>query len=211
MNTTARHNNSSDSTPARRTPRKGSKGAASETLILDITKKLMLEEGYAAVSTRRVAKEVGMKAPSIHYYFPTTDDLFVALFRREVSKQLELLDKASDSMESALAIWDTYQYSEGTALHMEFAALANHRKVMQKEIALYTRKARKHRAQQLARLIDLDQIKPDSLTGEGLSVLLIGVARTLVMEKGLGVSVGHKSARAFVQWWLESLKKEKTE
>ena len=39
----------------------------------------MLEDGYAAVSSRSVAAAVGIQAPLVHYYFPTLDDLFVAV------------------------------------------------------------------------------------------------------------------------------------
>ena len=41
----------------------------------------------------------------------------------------------------------------------------------------------------------------------GLNVLLIAVARTLVMEAGLGITLGHDDARQFVQWWLQRLGK----
>ena len=38
----------------------------------------MIDEGYAAVSTRRVAAKAGLTPPLVHYYFPTTDDLLLA-------------------------------------------------------------------------------------------------------------------------------------
>ena len=44
-----------------KTPRRfGPENSATRTLLLDATERLMLEEGYAAVTTRRVAKEVGL-------------------------------------------------------------------------------------------------------------------------------------------------------
>ena len=46
--------------------------------LLDATEEIMLADGYAAVSSRRVAAAVGINAPLVHYYFPTLDDLFVA-------------------------------------------------------------------------------------------------------------------------------------
>ncbi|MGK2908303.1 MAG: TetR family transcriptional regulator [Sphingobium sp.] len=41
-----------------------------------------MEEGYAAVSGRKVAARAGLNASLIHYYFPTSDDLLVAAYRR---------------------------------------------------------------------------------------------------------------------------------
>ena len=58
-------------------------------VLLDITEQLMIEEGYAAVSSRRVAGIAGVTGGLVHYYFPTLDDLFVAVFRRRAEQQLE--------------------------------------------------------------------------------------------------------------------------
>ena len=70
VSTTARP---AGSAPRRRRPR----GA-----LLDAAEQLMLEEGYAAVTSRRVAAQAGLKPQLVHYYFRTMDDLFLAVFRR---------------------------------------------------------------------------------------------------------------------------------
>jgi len=54
-------------------------------------------------------------------------------------------------------------------------------------------------------MIDLDRIEPAGISGEGLSVLLVAAARTLVMEEQLGISCGHDEAIALIQWWLDKL------
>ena len=56
------------SSRTRRTARTGAtnaRGEASLKLIIDTTERLMLDEGYAAVSSRRVAKEAGLKRPLV--------------------------------------------------------------------------------------------------------------------------------------------------
>ena len=45
----------------------------------------MLEEGYAAVTSRRVAAKANLKPQLVHYYFRTMDDLFLAIHRRRVA------------------------------------------------------------------------------------------------------------------------------
>ena len=50
--------------------------------ILDATESIMLEEGYAAVSSRKVASRAGLTSQLLHYYFRTMDDLFIAVFVR---------------------------------------------------------------------------------------------------------------------------------
>jgi AcrR family transcriptional regulator len=184
---------------------KTSRARNNRNLILDVTERLMLEEGYAAVSTRRVAKDAGLKAPLVHYYFKTTDDLFLEVYHRAVTKELEKLDGATSSEDALRVIWDSYRNSERTALAVEFMALANHRKSIGAEIARASSVARAQRARALEQLVDMDSVVPAGTSAEALAVLLIGIARTLVMEEGVGISLGHEDAIAFVEWWLERL------
>ncbi|MGD8327124.1 MAG: TetR/AcrR family transcriptional regulator [Sphingomonadales bacterium] len=49
------------------------------TQILTTAQQLAQRRGYGGFSFRDIAKEVGIKSASIHYHFPTKDDLVVAL------------------------------------------------------------------------------------------------------------------------------------
>src|SRR5690606_8658395 len=61
-------------------PRKiGAESSKTRAAIMKATTQLMLEKGYAAVTTRQVAKLLGLTPALIHYYFPTTDDLLVSI------------------------------------------------------------------------------------------------------------------------------------
>ncbi len=62
----------------------------------------MLEEGYAAVTSRRVAAQAGLKPQLVHYYFRTMDDLFLAAYRRRADQGLERLAQALDVSAAAL-------------------------------------------------------------------------------------------------------------
>ena len=59
--------------------RMGTETSETRFLLLDITEQVMLQDGYAAVSSRRVAKDAGVAPALVHYYFGTLDDLFVAV------------------------------------------------------------------------------------------------------------------------------------
>lgn len=205
--TTADTNRSKTPRNKNTSTRQHAKSLATRNLVLDTTARLMLDEGYAAVSTRRVAKEAGLKAPLVHYHYTTTDDLLVALFRRTTEENLQKLDAAGSGPDAGLHIWENYKDHRHTGLFLEFMALANHRPVIRDEIAQYTNKARRQRAEVLARELNLDALEPDTCSAAGLAVLMIGVARTLVIERGLGISLGHDEATALVEWWLKKLHK----
>ena len=73
--------------------------------LLDATEEIMLKDGYAAVSSRSVAAAVGIQAPLVHYYFPTLDDLFVAVLRRRAAPNVEHYAAALASPEPLRAWW----------------------------------------------------------------------------------------------------------
>ena len=50
------------------------------------------DRGYSGLSFRELAKEVGIKSASIHYYFPSKGDLGAALANRYTSDFAEYLD-----------------------------------------------------------------------------------------------------------------------
>ncbi len=175
--------------------------------MLDTVERLMRDEGYAAVTSRRVARELDLKPSLVHYYFPTTDDLFLATYRRLVDDEVLRQDEAYQATQSAKALWDSYRNRSRNVLAMEFMALANHRPAIRNEIALYTDSNRKRRAELLSSILDIDRIATAGCGADGLSVLLIGAARTLVMEEALGISRGHDEAVAFIEFWLKHLGK----
>lgn len=165
----------------------------------------MLEEGYAAVTTRRVAREVGLTPALVHYYFKTTDDLLVALYKRSTERNHEQLTIALGSETPLQALWDLSSDAMRTNLSMEFRALANHRKVIGAEIAAYAEFARQLQSDAIARVLDRAQIDHELFTPAGVTVLLAGLARAMVMEEGVGITAGHADARAIIQWLLQRL------
>src|SRR5256885_3631755 len=89
--------------PTRR--RTGSLDSKTRATLIDVTERLMLREGYAAVTSRRVAVEAEVTAPLVHYYFPTLDDLFVAVLRRRAEQQLTRQARLLAADEPLRALW----------------------------------------------------------------------------------------------------------
>ena len=182
------------------TRRIGNESSATRSLILDTTERLMIDEGYAAVTTRRVATEIGVKAPLVHYYFPTTDDLFLAVYRRAAERFYQRLEETLTNANPLHALWAFACDNSRTTLAVEFMALANHRKVIGKELALYIERARQRQAEALQKTaIDLD------CPPLALSVWMAGVGRALVMESGIGITLGHDATRTCVEQWLDRI------
>jgi len=62
------------------------KGEARRQQILDTAKSLLMKGGPDAVVLRDVAERLGITHGNLQYYYPTRDDLMVAIFDQEVAK-----------------------------------------------------------------------------------------------------------------------------
>lgn len=182
----------------------GREDSKTRGLLLDVTQRLMREEGYAAVSSRRVAALAGVKPPLVHYYFRTMDDLFLAVFRRGAEANLERQSRALASADPLRALWAVIRDPARTALALEFMALARHNKVVRDEIAVYAERFRAAQVDALRTLLEGD-LAAGRLPAEALAVLMEGVADVLVMEDALGVSGGHAETVAVVERFLDRL------
>src|SRR5262249_6903507 len=100
--------------------------------ILDATAAIMVEEGYAAVTSRRVAERAGQKSKLVHYYFATMDDLFVAVYERSGNEHLQRHHQAVTSPNPLRALWELSVNPRRTRLSQEFIALSNHRSSVRK-------------------------------------------------------------------------------
>jgi AcrR family transcriptional regulator len=181
----------------------GTEGSKTRAALLDATERLMLDEGYAAVSSRRVAAAAGVKPALVHYYFPTMDDLFLALFRRGAEQSMLRYDTALESDKPLRAMWELSRDPRGTALLMEFTALANHRKAVQAEIVEYGERFRTLQTELMARVLAANGIDPKDMAPDAAVVLMTGLSRILVIEESLGMSAGHRSAVALVERLLK--------
>ncbi len=179
--------------------------AKNRAVLLDAAEQLMLEEGYAAVTSRRLAAAAGLKPQLVHYYFRTMDDLFLEVFRRRAEEGLAYLTEALSSDQPLRAMWDDATDARGTALTTEFAALANHRKAIGVEIARYGERFRKQQADGLAKALQRPGSGRAAVPPIVLSVLLTSVSVVLGMEQALGMSAGHAETIEEIDHYLREL------
>ena len=65
--------------------------------IMDATEKVIRDEGYAAVSSRRVAEVAAIQQSLVYYYFESMDDLLVATFQRRAERRMAVYEKDARS------------------------------------------------------------------------------------------------------------------
>jgi AcrR family transcriptional regulator len=183
--------------------RNGEESGKTREAILDATEKIMLDEGYAAVSSRRVATKAGLKSQLVHYHFGTMDDLFLALFQRAEAQFFERHMRALTSSNPLRALWELSIDPTGMELMLELVALSNHRRAIRKEIARSTERTRSMQVVVLTRVLEELGIPPDVCPPNVLSLLIAGASRALVTEATIGVCAAHADVLAFAERLLQ--------
>ncbi len=188
------------------TPRRlGADEAENRKILLNAAQQLMIDEGYAGVTTRRVAARAGLKPQLVHYYFASMDDLLLALVRRATTRSRDAFARALASPKPLRALWEVSSDPDVTALTAEMMALANHRKAVRKELAEGAKRLRRMQVDALSELLDQLGVTDDVIRPDALMVVIAAVSRVMVMEESLGVSTGHKNTLAMVEHYLTKL------
>ncbi len=187
----------------------GAPDAKNRVLLLDAAEQLMLEEGYAAVTSRRLATRAGLKPQLVHYYFRTMEELFVQVFRRRADEALEAHAQLLRLPQPLWAMWRFGTDPAFTRISMEFMALANHRKEMRAEIAYYAERFREEQRQVVtAALQRYDVDRRDDMPPVVWTVLMTSLSRFLVLEQAVGISGGHAETVELVESYLRRLEGE---
>lgn len=179
--------------------RSGSETSQTRTRLLDVTEQVMLDDGYAAVTSRRVAADAGVTPALVHYYFKTIDDLFLAVIRRRGAQYAKRQERALSSPRPIHALWELSTERAGTGLLMEFIALANHRKVIAAELVEQVAESRQAQLEVLQRLAGATGAAADGLSPEAMLVLIASVSRTIALEESLGMDAGLAQTAEFVE------------
>lgn len=191
--------------PVSRSRRLGAPDAKNRTVLLDAAESLMRDEGYAAVTSRRVADQAGLKPQLVHYYFSTMDDLFLEMFRRRAEQMLHHLARALKSPQPLWALWELNTDPVATSMAMEYVALANHRKELRAEIARYAELFRRAQLSAFTTAMGRYDVSFEGISPTVLMMLLNGATQVLVQERLLGVSTGHDETVKFALSWLARL------
>jgi AcrR family transcriptional regulator len=176
----------------------GQESSATRAALLDAAELSMQEEGYAAVTSRRLGAKAGVTPQLVHYYFRTMDDLFLALIRRRAEQTLRQAAEALDAGEPLRVLWEQNSDPTGAALNLEFMALANHRKVIRAEMAKFGEQLRAIQRAALEREFSRRGIDPQ-IPPAVVTVLMASVGRILVLEQAMGMSSAHEETRALVE------------
>jgi AcrR family transcriptional regulator len=179
-------------------PKPARRDSATRRALLEATAQVMLEEGYAAASSRRVAAKAGVKPALVHYYFPSMDDLFLAVLREGAETSLARQREALATDRPLHALWQLNN-AHGARLLMEFMALANHRKEIRSEIINYAARYGDLEESAVTLAMRAHGVDPSEFPPVVMSMIVTSLARIMVLERSLGITRGHDQATDFIE------------
>lgn len=187
-----------------RASRSSNEGARGK--LIEATARVMRAEGYAAATSRRVAAEAGVKQALVYYYFPTMDDLFVAVLRAGADVALTRMRALLAEDDPLGALWLMNSDMAFTTLNAEFMALANHRKAIGVELKAYAERVRDIETAAVTMVLRANGLDLEEYPPVAISMLIAQTARSLCNEAAVGVTQGHEELRAFAARQMSLLK-----
>lgn len=173
--------------------------------LLDATAAIMVEDGYAAATTRSVTSRAGVNNGLVYYYFGSMDGLFLELFRRGAERSFERLEAALTSEQPLWGLWDLIHDFSGSALTMELIALANHRKAIRAEISAYSKRFRTRQLELLTGVLQGYGVDVEEWPVVSVVLLMAGISRYLLIEEAFDVRIGHRETVALIERHITAL------
>lgn len=182
----------------------GTQASETRKLLLRAAGELMVEEGYAEVTSRKLARKAGLKPQLVHYYFRTMGDLFAELFQQATEHHLKRLDEIAKADDPLVRMFELSCDPANAAMHLEFLALANHRKEMHALIAEFGHELNAREAAIVRAAVSAEGLDLAKATPEELATVVETVARGLAFAGKFNTG-RFEHARDTVINWLRML------
>lgn len=152
--------------------------------ILDVARKILHEEGVAAITARRVGRDVGLSRQAIHYHFSTMADLQSEVITDDMDRAIAEVEKAIHDGFSSAMLFSIFTDSKYRVAENEVKAIALRGGGVDVEIL------RKYHSLQLCRIElihqNIDKFSANiSLTPRAISFLLSAAGSDVLLKKSI--------------------------
>jgi TetR/AcrR family transcriptional regulator len=179
---------------------------SAEEALLDAAERLLIEIGYAKITTRRVAEEAGVNHGLVHYYFGSMENLLVQVLER-FTERLTTRQRALYAADVPfIQKWRTaMSYLVGNDVEyekvwLELQALAWNSADLRERVARVNdawravlREAFEEPRREYGIAMPLD----------ALISLVITFNEGIILERAQGITTGHGELLAWIDGWLE--------
>ncbi len=180
--------------------------------LLDAAERLLVSEGYARVSTRRLAQEAQVNAGLVHYYFGSMEELLAQVLERFTSRLIERQRAmyAADGpfIEKWRTAWRLHEEDLAAGypkLWFELQAMAWNDARLRERLVAVNAEWRAVLAEALARARAQHELPFDQPDNQALVALVMRLAQGAQLERLLGIDDGHDELLTWIDELLTSL------
>jgi AcrR family transcriptional regulator len=195
--------------------REPARGSTAEAF-LDAAERLLVEVGYAKITTRRLGEAAGANHGLIHYYFGSMEQLFVRVLERYTDRLIERQRAmyAADvpfieKWRTAMGFLDEDRESGYQKIWLELQALAWNRPELRDRMAGILARWRAVLTEAFGKAIAEYGIDTERFPVEGIVTLVATFNEGLILERLGSIFEGHAALLQMINRWLESLEEAK--
>ena len=191
--------------------------ADTQDAFLDAAERLLIDVGYAGISTRRLADEAGANHGLVHYYFGSMEQLFVRVLERFTER---LIDRQRgmyartdmsgvEKWRTAMGFLESDLEAGYPKIWLELQALGWNRPDIAERVAEVNREWRAVLTDAFDRMADEYGLDREQFPLAALVSLTMTFNEGIMVERLSGISAGHRDLMEMVERWLGSLEEKK--
>jgi AcrR family transcriptional regulator len=183
---------------------------AAEENLLDAAERLLVEMGYAGITTRRLAAEAGVNHGLVHYYFGSVENLLVRVLERFTDRLIARQRAMYSADIPFIEKWRTaMSYLDADRdyqkVWFELQALAWNRPELQDSVARVRGEWRDVLTEAFAEPRERYDV---ALPLEVLVALVMTFNEGVMLERLAGITTGHAQLLDWIDAWLEDRDEE---
>jgi AcrR family transcriptional regulator len=178
---------------------------STEEAFLDAAERLLVEVGYAGITTRRLAEEAGANHGLVHYYFGSMENLFLRVLERFTGRLITRQRAMYGSGQPFADKWRTaMRYLDEDRSYQkvwyELQALAWNRPELRDPVARVNAEWRAVLTEALAGPRERYGIE---MPLDALVSLVITLNEGIIFERLSGIEAGHRVLLDWIDGWIE--------
>jgi TetR/AcrR family transcriptional regulator len=178
---------------------------STEEAFLDAAERLLVEVGYSAITTRRLAEKAGANHGLVHYYFGSMENLLVRVLERFTERLIARQQAMYGAETPFLEKWRTAMHyldedREYQKVWCELQALAWNRPELREPVARVNDEWRAVLTDALAGPKERYGIE---MPLDALVSLVVTFNEGIILERLSGIETGHRELLGWIDGWLE--------
>lgn len=177
--------------------------------LLDAAERLLVEQGYGAITTRKLADQAGINPGLVHYYFGSMEEVMVQVLERFTVRLIERQRAMYASDRPFREKWRTaWSFQEEdlasgySKIWLELQAMAWNRPEMRARVQQVNEEWRRVLTEALAPA--LREYDFNALSLEAAVSLVMTMAQGYALERLSDIEEGHAALLAEIEGWMKS-------